>query len=213
MIAKIIALFRNRASSPEEATLEDALRSEATRLQKNNVSDEVAVAKIMERAKCASGHRKDPLLKSEVSFRKLLAGATLCAAILLVLKFGNQNEDAGSASKEPVERNPADETLFAQPVDTLTKPFASLAFNPLEPATEEWNRFTANTIEKAESLFASAKVWSALPTPNLSINPDALLPEIPDLPPFSPYGDELRRLRNDARNAVEALPFFHKING
>ena len=77
MIAKLIALFRNRASSPEEATLEDALRSEATRLQKNNVSDEVAVAQIMERAKSASGHRKDPLLKPEVSFRKLLAGATL----------------------------------------------------------------------------------------------------------------------------------------
>jgi len=213
MIAKLIALFRNRASSPEEATLEDALRSEANRLQKNNVSDEVAVAQIMERAKSASGHRKDPLLKPEGSFRKLLAGATLCAAILLVLKFGNQHEDAGSASKEPVERNPADETLFAQPVNTLTKPFASLAFNPLEPATEEWNRFTVNTIEKAESLFASAKAWSALPAPNLSINPDALLPKIPDLPPFSPYGDELRRLRNDARNAVEALPFFPKING
>ena len=213
MIAKLIALFRNRASSPEEAILEDALRSEATRLQQNDLSDEVAVAQIVERAKSRSGHREDPLVKPGTPFRKLLAGATLCAAILLVLKFGNQTQDEGGSSKETFEQGPAAEPLFAQPMDTLTKPFASLAFNPLEPATEEWNRFTGNTLEKAESLLASAKAWSTLPAPSLPINPDALLPEFPDLPQFSPYGDELRRLRNDALNAIEALPFFPKING
>mgnify|MGYP001235571508 CR=1 FL=1 len=51
MIAKLVALLRNRASSTEEAHLEDALRSEAAHLQANDKEDEIAVARIVANAR------------------------------------------------------------------------------------------------------------------------------------------------------------------
>ena len=213
MISRLLALFRNRASSPEEARLEDALRSEATRLRAKPEADEVAVANIVEHAKLKSPLRKNVPAPRWLPSRSLLGGATILALILLALKLGNEPQTKDISPQQAQQKNPDAEMLFANPMETLAKPFASFAFNPLEPATEEWNRFTGDTREKAESLLASAKAWTTLPAPDLSLDPETFLPELPELRQFSPYGNELRRLRNDALNAVEALPFFLKING
>ena len=214
MIAKLVALLRNRASSTEEARLEDALRSEAAHLQANDKEEEIAVARIVANARRRPRIRENASKKLEwLPSRALLGGATLLAVILLALKFGNE---PNPSSKEPTQAQqvtPATDALFAEPVKTLTEPFASLAFNPLGPVTDEWNRLAEDTRVKAESVLAAAKSWTSLPTPPLSIDSDNLLPALPELDEFSPYGNELQRLRNDALNAFEALPFVPKRNG
>ena len=110
-------------------------------------------------------------------------------------------------------KNPGTEFDFADPMKALADPFAPLVFNPLEPAAEEWNRFTGDTREKAVALLVVARSWTSLPSPDLPINPEILLPELPGLHQFSPYGNEFQRLRNDAIKAFEALPFLHGISG
>ena len=214
MIAKLVALLCNRASSTEEARLEDTLRSEAAHLQANDKEDEIAVAKIVANARRRPRIRENVSKKLEwLPSRALLGGASLLAVILLALKFGNE---PNPSSKEPTQAQqvtPATEALFAEPVKTLTEPFAPLAYNPLEPVADEWTRFAGDTRAKAESLVATAKSWATLPTPPLSIDPDNFLPELPELNELSPYGNELQRLRNDALNAYEALPFVPKRNG
>ena len=215
MISRLLALFRNRASSPEEARLEDALRSESTRLRAKPEADEVAVANIVEHAKRRSRLRQNESVSRSrwLPSRTLFGGATILALILLALKLGNEPQTKDIFPQQAQQKNPDAEMLFANPMETLANPFASFAFNPLEPATEEWYRFTGDTREKAGALFATAKAWTTLPAPDLSLDPETFLPELPELRQFSPYGNELRRLRNDALNAVEALPFFLKING
>ena len=182
MIAKLVALLRNRASSTEETRLEDALRSEAAHLQANDKEDDIAVARIVANARRRPRIRENASKKLEwLPSRALLGGATLLAVILLALKFGNE---PNSSSKEPTQAQqatPATEALFAEPVKTLTEPFASLTFNPLGPVTDEWNRLAEDTRVKAESVLAAAKSWTSLPTPPLTIDPDNLLPALPEL--------------------------------
>ncbi|MFP6901509.1 MAG: hypothetical protein VCA36_11235 [Opitutales bacterium] len=213
MISKLLALLRNRASSPEEIRLENALRSEAARLRANEEEDEVAVASIVKHAKRRPRIREAPTEFQWLPSRALLGGAVLLAVILLALKFGNQPNPDQDEPQQAQQMNPAAKALFAEPVKTLTEPFAPLVFNPLEPVADEWNRFAGDTRAKAESLLATAKSWTTLPAPPLSIDPDSFLPELPELNEFSPYGNELQRLRNDALNAFEALPFVPKRRG
>ena len=214
MIAKLIALLCNRASSPEEARLEDALRSEAAHLQANDKEDEVAVARIVADARRRPRIRESaPKKLAWLPARALLGGATLLAVILIALKFGSEPGSNLEEPKQAQQVTPVPEGLIAEPVKALTEPFAPLAFNPLGPVTDEWNRLADDTRAKAESVLAAAKSWTSLPTPPLSIDTDNLLPELPELDEFSPYGNELQRLRNDALNAFEALPFVPKRNG
>lgn len=217
MISKLLALLRNRASSTEETRLVDALRSEAAHLRANDREDEIVVARIVEHAKRRPRIRETPPKKLEwLPSRALLGGATLLAVILLALKFGNEPSSYPKEPKQTQQLNPEAKALFAEPVKTLTVPFAPLAFNPLGPVTDEWNRFAGDTRAKAEAVLAAAKSWTSLSTPPLSIDPNSIIPELPELPElneFSPYGNELQRLRNDALNAFEALPFVPKRNG
>ena len=210
MISRLLALLRNRPSSPEEARLENALRSEANRIRSEEETDEVAVATLSERVRRGPRVRQELPGSPWVSAAPGLLGAAAVLAAALFLLQPNPEEPEPHQAVQP---NPEAEALFAEPVKTLTEPFAPLAINPLEPVTEEWSRFVGDTRERTVSLFVTAKAWVALPSPEIPIDTDNLLPELPDLPPFSPYGNELQHLRNDAINAFEAIPFVPKLSG
>ena len=214
MISKLLALLRNQPSSPEEEQLEDALRNEASRIRAEDEDDEVAIATILDRARRRPRIReKLPAAPWVSAAPSLLGAAAVLALILILLRPGNQSNPEESAPRQATQPNPAAETLFAEPVKTLTEPFAPLAFNPLEPVTEEWSRFAGDTHSSTISLLVSAKAWVNLPAPAIPIDTRDLLPDLPGLHDFSPYGNELQRLRNDAIDAFEALPFLPNLRG
>ncbi len=207
MISKLLALLRNRPSSPEEARLEDALRSKANRIRSEEENDEVAVANILDRARRQPRIREKLPAAPWISAAPGLLGAATVLAFVLVLLQPNPEEPPPQQAVQP---KPEAEPLFADPVKTLTEPFAPLAFNPLKPATEEWSRFAGDTRRSTVSLFVTAKAWVTLPEPEITIDTDKLLPELRH---FSPYGNELQHLRNDALDAFEALPFVPNLRG
>ena len=118
-----------------------------------------------------------------------------------------------SVPEKTIPANATPEELLAETTTNLSAPFSDLAFNPLEPATKEWQRFAGDTRDNAESLLATAKSWASIVQPKPSIETDKLIPPAPDWKRFSPYGNELERLRNDLRNAMDALPFLSDMEG
>ena len=224
MKSKLTALFQNRASSPREARLEKVLLREASRIRREEETDPkddaIALAKIMERA------RKRPESEQKVQPFNLaflapgLLGAAAFIGLLVILSPNDQTSPnkpqqaqpaSGIATEELAAQDKVDpNALFSQQVKTVADPLTPLAFNPLAPMTEEWKQFAEETKANAESLLATAEAWTALPDPTPSIDAENFLPEAPDLREISPYGKELQRLRNDAINAFEALPFIPK---
>ncbi|MFP6901975.1 MAG: hypothetical protein VCA36_13590, partial [Opitutales bacterium] len=190
MINKLVCLFRNRPSSSEEAQLEDALRSEGSRICSKQEEDNLAVANIVKQA------RRRPKIRGNLPASPwasaapgLLAAAAVVALLLIVMRAWNQPTPEESPSLEATQTSPAGETFFAEPVRTLVEPFAVFAFNPLAPVTDEWNRFAGDARENIESLLATAKALATLPAPSLSIDPEYLFPTLPELQRFSPYGN------------------------
>jgi hypothetical protein len=227
MIGKLLALLRNTPSSTKEARLEDALRYEAKRMQGKEKEEEAIVAKVVARAKRRPRIRQMTEKPRWASVAPgLLGAAALVVLALLILRPANQSTPQNPTTPEVVQAKPeeaAPETitpvkpataeLLTETTTNLSAPFSDLAFNPLEPATKEWQRFAGDTRDNAESLLATAKSWAAIVQPNPSIETDKLLPPAPDWKDFSPYGNELERLRNDLRNALEALPFLSDMEG
>jgi hypothetical protein len=176
--------------------------------------DEVAVAQIVERSKRKSRTREAlPAAPWLSHARSWLAGGIILTLLVFAFQSGHQPKEEQTLPQQAQSKNLVTQFDFADPMKALAKPFAPLAFNPLEPVAEEWNRFTGETREKAVTLLVVARSWTTLPSPTLGIDPASLVPELPQLERFSPYGNELQRLRNDAIKAFEALPFLHSING
>jgi len=215
MINKLVNLFSNRAASSEEARIEDALRSEGIRIRAEQEEDgDTAVANIMEQARRRPKLRESLPASPWISAAPgLLAAAAVVALLLIIVRQDSQPTPEASPSRQATQPSPTGETLLAEPVKTLVEPFAALGFNPLDPVTAEWNRFTGDTRESLESLLTTAKALATLPAPSISIDTEILLPELPELQRYSPYGNEIQRLRNDARNVFDALPFVPKLSG
>lgn len=214
MINKLIGLLCNKPASLEETRLEDALRCEAKRILSKEEDDEVAVAQIVDRAKRKSPIREDlPASPWFSHARSWFAAGIILTLLIFVLQSGHQPKKEDALHLQAQSKNPITELDFSEPIKALAEPFAPFAFNPLEPAAEEWNRFTGETHEKAVTLLVAARSWTTLPSPSLAIDPENLVPELPQLERFSPYGNELQRLRNDVIKAFEALPFLSSISG
>jgi hypothetical protein len=214
MINNLIKLFSNRATTDTEARIETALRNEGRRIRMLEKEDEGNVANVVKQAsrrpKIRAGSISSPWASQAP---RLLAAAAIVALFLFIMR------PEKSIVLEPVpvtkatQPSPVDETLFGNPVKSVIEPFAAFAFNPLDPVTEEWSRFTGDARENVEALLSTAKSLAALPVPHFHIAPKNLLPSLPELQRFSPYGNEIQRVRSDALNALEALPFIPKLWG
>lgn len=214
MINNLIKLFSNRATTDTEARIETALRTEGKRIRMLEEKDEAAVANVMKQASRRPKIRAASIHSPWASQApKLLAVAAIFALFLFIIRTEKTSVQEPAPAVQASQPSPTDPNLFVQPVKSLVEPFAAFAFNPLDPVTDEWIRFTGDARENVESLLSSARSLATLPVPPISITTENFLPELPELQDFSPYGNEIQRIRNDVRNALEALPFVPKLSG
>ena len=207
MIAKILALLKNRPYSRKEELIVEALCRETRMEQNDKISDEEeeCVRGIM---RAITVNRTNTSTKqSTVATYLLPVFGSLAAVVLILFGFISLSEKDKQTSPIPEQANVVEppkletytthysrETLNKKSLDTLRK--AALAL----PLATEKTRLKRDVRRATDSLLSIALPWGAL----IDGTPTLTVPSFPTLPQ-TPYHTEFNNLRQDALNALDFL--------
>ena len=215
MLAKLIALLRNRPHGKDEVRIVEALRSEARSEHKPDLDNPEAEERVQEILRLIASEPRPAQATPSSTPRSFLVpalGALSVTAIILFIFNGLRNQ--GGATDEMDEQGRT--LLPTQPeefsVELPAVPSVEKSLHALRqaarsfPLVAEATRLKQDAQRKADSFLTVAQSWGDFATPDL---PTPTLPEFPE----TPYQSELENLRRDAQRALkflgETIPGFH----